>query len=280
MTVATGRVVGDPSGRPLRGVAVNLYPWTPCKIEHIAGLRSISCPKAVASTTTDADGTFRLRARPGHYLLAVGSDDPNDLVHPTVHDDVTLAGTSQHLVAPGPCPGTPPQRAGVHCLPSIPLASATGVERGGDYRLATLDGHEVPCAKAFDAARTALKLEPAVVDEWLTENTRAFVSWRVNPNLKTFRTFASLSTGQLEVVGGGSKRVDGESPCGYYLIESTVFSTAFPSIEKYALDPRTHWIGARWVMFNPANGDRQGIGYAQYPRDPRNFQDPRVRYWP
>jgi hypothetical protein len=278
-TVASGRVVADPSGAPMAGVAVNLYLWTPCTVVRKPGLRNFVCPKPVATTKTGGDGRFRLRARPGHYLLAIGSDDPTDIVHPTVHDNVTLAGASQRLLAPGPCPGTPPQSVGPHCMPTFPTVTATVPEKSGDYRLATLDSHEVPCAKAFNVQRTALGLEPAVVDEWLTENTRGEVGDRINPKVEPFLKYVVLSTGQIAADGGDNKPVDGVSACGYYLVPGA-FASAFPIEQKYALDPRTHWMSARWVLFTPPHSVTQGYGLVQYPRDPRNFQDPKVKYWP
>lgn len=89
-TVAWGKLVDDPSGKPLRGVRVALEPWKPCRAAPNVPWadknqkpwrhhEALVCPKAIVNGTTRADGRFLLRALAGHYLLAIGSDDPADM---------------------------------------------------------------------------------------------------------------------------------------------------------------------------------------------------------
>ncbi len=184
---AWGKVVDDPSGKPLRGIRVALEPWKPCRAtpnvpwasknqkpwkEH----ETLVCPKPIVSVSTRSDGGFSFRAPAGHYLLVIGSDDPADLTRPTIHDQIWLKGSSQHLLAPTPCPTIyPPGKvpAGMRCLPPIPQITFPAPERSGDYRLVTISHWEKPCIRAFDAYRAKWNLDAAVVDEWLTENNRA-----------------------------------------------------------------------------------------------------------
>ncbi len=192
-TNASGTVVDDGTGMPLAGVAVKLMPWAPCGPTP-APATSITpendgCPTPLPSpqATTSSNGTFTLNGAPnGHYLLIIGADavatvppgyttppgncSPNPCPAPTpvsftvqatVHDNVTLTGGNQTLVAP--------------TLPSVPSGyTPPSWETNGDYRLATLNATtEMPCYIAWQYQRGQHSLADAAVDEWLIENVRA-----------------------------------------------------------------------------------------------------------
>ena len=165
-TNASGTVVDDGTGMPLAGVAVKLMPWAPCGPTPQPATsitpENDGCPTPLPSpqATTASNGTFTLNgALSGHYILVIGADTvstpPAGYVPPscatncgtptpapftvqaTVHDNVTLTGGNQTLLAP--------------TLPAVPSGYTPPTwETNGDYRLATLDAaKEMPCLIAW-----------------------------------------------------------------------------------------------------------------------------------
>lgn len=284
---AWGKLVDDPSGRPLRGVRVALEPWKPCRANPDVPWATLNqkpwpqhetlvCPKPIRTTQTTRDGHFTLRAPAGHYLLVIGSDDPADLTRPTIHDQVWLKGGSQHLLAPTPCPtlyppGTVP--AGARCLPPIPQIGFPKPERNGDYRLVTISRWEKPCIRAFDKYRAKWNLDPAVVDEWLAENNRAQIA-QVRVRNRTLYGNGNISD-------GFTAELSGNRSCRTSLMRlAGIFQTDVEGSLSYSADPRTHWVSA---LNRPlVNVKRQGIwiGGGEYPRDPRSWRDSLYPEWP
>ncbi|HVA34368.1 MAG TPA: hypothetical protein VNG31_09485 [Candidatus Baltobacteraceae bacterium] len=282
-TTAWGILVDDPSGKPLAHVPVALDPWLPCSVGKKRRQKTLTCPTPVTTTTTAWNGRFVLHAAPGHYLLTIGSDSTEDMTRPTIHDNVTLASGTQHLIAPEPCPtlykSPPGAPAPGHCLPPIPLVPPAPMESNGDYRLVTLTKDERLCTIAFDQERTQRHLESAVVDEWLTENNRASMAYYRNPKHVPFGN-GGLTGGFAFGVGGNMKPVYGHSACWLYSMQATAFSPAVPNGLAYSGDPRTHWMAGVWQWYDIERKQQGAVGNAQYPRDPRNEPDPYVYNWP
>ncbi|MBV8435713.1 MAG: carboxypeptidase regulatory-like domain-containing protein [Candidatus Eremiobacteraeota bacterium] len=312
MTTGWGRVVDDtyrctngsqreapactnPSGAPLANVPVALEPWKPCYPQpHVrvpnppAPTRwpqpeRLVCPRAITATTTDARGRFTLRAPPGHYVLVIGSDSAADLARPTIHDNVTLAGSVQHLTAPTPCPAFHPSVRYEHCLQQIPMITPNPVERSGDYRLTTIDVvYEKPCVVSFDEQRAQRNVEPVVVDEWMTENTRNEQRWVANPKFTpapfVWNGWPRLSTGFASNQGGSIRQVDGHPGCWTWNIAGAFFYNvdALP----YSIDPRTHWFSGFFGQWYKRGASGNTLGDSQYLRDPRSARDPNVPVWP
>ena len=284
---AWGKLVDDPSGRPLRGVRVALEPWKPCRAKPDVPWATLNqkpwpqhetliCPKPIRTTQTAPDGRFTLRAPAGHYLLVIGSDDPADLTRPTIHDQVWIKGGSQHLLAPTPCPtlyppGTVP--AGARCLPPIPQIKFPEPERDGDYRLVTISHWEKPCIRAFDKYRAKWNLDHAVVDEWLTESNRAQINQARLPN----RTLYSGG----EITGGFSYQPSGDGNCSLSLMKlAGIFQSNVSGSLAYSADPRTHWIGALERPLASGHSQEVWIGNGEYPREPRSWSDRLYLGWP
>ena len=192
LTNASGTVVDDGTGMPLAAVSVKLMPWAPCGPTPAPATsitpQSDGCPTPLPSpqVTTAANGTFTLNGvLNGHYVLVIGADavatvapgyttppsscggtcpTPSPVsftVQATVHDNVSLTGGNQILLAP--------------TLPSVPAGyAAPAWETNGDYRLATLNAStEMPCLIAWQYERAQNGLAGSSVDEWLLENVRA-----------------------------------------------------------------------------------------------------------
>jgi hypothetical protein len=278
-----GNVLSDPEGKPLGQIPVSLAPWTPCVVGRSHGVQTLACPTPLASTQTNGDGRFALSVPPGHYLLTIGSDSTTDLSRPTVHDNVWIKGAGK-LVAPGPCPTLYPEGSGGapfpgHCLPPIPLVTPPPVERSGNYRLSAINHWDVPCIRSFDQNREQRKLQPAVVDEWITENNRSQIANRRNKHFKTFAGFDGVTDGYGIQFGGSMEPVNGETACAFGLMHLNVFTSDLNGL-AYSANPETHWFAATMEPFVPGKLKLVAIGNAQYPRDPRNFVDPQVTYWP
>ena len=285
---AWGKLVDDPSGRPLRGVRVALEPWKPCRAKPDVPWATLNqkpwpqhetliCPQPIRTTQTARDGRFTLRAPAGHYLVVIGSDDPEDLTRPTIHDQVWIKGGSQHLLAPTPCPtlyppGTVP--AGARCLPPIPQIAFPKPERDGDYRLATISHWEKPCIRAFDKYRAKWNLDPAVVDEWLTENNRAQIKEIRLPNFQPW-------PGNGNITQGFAYQPSGDRNCGRTLIEiAGMFQAGIQGSVNYAADPRSHWITALNRPLIEEKPQDVWVSNGQDLRDPRNWKDPIYPTWP
>lgn len=284
---AWGKLVDDPSGRPLRGVRAALEPWKPCRAKPDVPWATLNqkpwpqhetlvCPKPIRTTQTARDGHFTLRAPAGQFLLVIGSDDPADLARPTIHDQVWLKGGSQHLLAPTPCPtlyppGTVP--AGARCLPPIPQIELPKPERNGDYRLVTISRWEKPCIRAFDKYRAKWNLDPAVVDEWLTENNRA--------QLRQIRVLNRMLYGNGNITEGFAAQPSGDRDCALTLIRiAGMFEVGVNGDLNYAADPRTHWVGAQNRPLVSVGPKDVWLGNGEDPRDPRDWKDPLFPSWP
>jgi hypothetical protein len=278
-TNASGTVVDDGSGTPLDGVAVKLMPWAPCGPTPSPATsitpENDGCPTPLPSpqVTTAANGTFTLSGVPnGHYLLIIGADavatvppdyttppgncSPNPCASPspvpgaamqaTVHDNVTLSGGNQALVAP--------------TLPTVPSGyTAPMWETNGDYRLATLNAStEMPCLIAWQYERAQNSLAGSSVDEWLIENVRADNAYA-----------PSASPGaSLPVITSGGDHASGGVTCATQIASSFVAGA-----NSYASDPRASWFAGQ---YNYATA----YGIAGFPIDPRSFRDPNHPAWP
>jgi hypothetical protein len=278
-TNAGGILVDDSTGAPLAGVAVKLMPWASCAATPSPATsitpENDGCPTPLPSpqVTTASNGTFTLGGvANGHYLLIIGTDTvstpPAGYAPPTcttncgtptpapftvvatVHDNVTLTGGNQTLVAP--------------TLPTVPSGYIPPMwETNGDYRLATLNAQtEMPCYIAWQYERAQNLLAGSSVDEWLTENERADLSYVV-----------SNDGGNASVLTTGNTSDSGGASCAVSLINSTAFNS------NYATDPRTEWFGGQYAFYQPGS-PVSAFGLAEFPIDPRSFTDTNHPVWP
>lgn len=284
-TNASGVVVDDGTGMPLAGVAVKLMPWAPCGATPAPTSitpENDGCPTPLPSpqATTNAQGQFTLNAAPnGHYLLVVGADAvatvppgyttppgncggpcptpspvPGSPVQATVHDNVTLTGGNQTLVAP--------------TLPTVPAGyTAPAWETNGDYRLATLNAQtEMPCLVAWQYERAQNNLAGASVDEWLLENVRADNAYAEVAAAGS--TFTTLTSDSVPTTGGVA--------CA-----SSVSDAFGPNASVNAANPRTLWFGGQYAIYSAFGGtNNEAAGLAEFPIDPRSFTDPNHPTWP
>jgi hypothetical protein len=280
-TNASGTVVDDGSGTPLAGVAVKLMPWAPCGPTPSPATsitpENDGCPTPLPSpqVTTAANGTFTLSGVPnGHYLLIIGADavatvppgyttppgtcSPNPCASPspvpgtamqaTVHDNVTLTGGNQALVAP--------------TLPTVPSGyTAPMWETNGDYRLATLNAStEMPCLIAWQYERAQNSLAGSSVDEWLIEQVRKINAYQAVAPVGTSLTSYEIETPGTNTSGGTS--------CAASLVDAALFSQ-----NVTAADPRGLWFAGQY-------NDTTAYGIAEFPIDPRSYTDPNHPTWP
>lgn len=277
-TNASGTVVDDANGMPLAGVPVKLMPWAPCGATPAPSAvtpESDGCPTPLPSpqATTASNGTFTLNGVPnGHYILVVGSDtvatpppgySPSTCnpcsatpspapftVQATVHDNVTLAGGNQTLIAP--------------TIPPIPTITPNPWETNGDYRLATLDKSlEMPCYIAWQYQRGLRSLPLGTVDEWLTEQVRSL-------NLAN----QTNSANGVKYLTSGFSLVSGGTTCDTSVVDTHAFSNYTP----YVTDQRTIWFGGQYRFYYPAD-PYSADGLAEFPIDPRSFTDPNIPVW-
>ncbi|MHB8392866.1 MAG: carboxypeptidase-like regulatory domain-containing protein, partial [Acidobacteriaceae bacterium] len=258
-TNATGTVLSDPAGTPMSGVRVVLMPWAPCgptPAPNSITAENDGCPTPLPSpqVTTAPNGTFALNGVPnGHYLLVIGSDSTSDATTATIHDNITLTGGNQALVAP--------------TLPAIPSYTVPAVETGGSYRLLALNANEVPCLTAWQTDRTAIGVFSGVEDEWLAEQVRDVNGW-VQTGAGAGKTYNPLTIGNTNVSGGSA-------PCSSALFSPpSILTTSFA---PYGNDPRTLWFAGTWSIYQ---GGLQASGIAEFPIDPRSFTDPNYPNWP
>lgn len=263
-TQAVGTLVDDPSGTPLAGVTVRLDPWqwgsgpvsgAPPLYTPPPNLAPGPSPTPLAVSTTDPTGHFTIAAPNGTYLLVIGSDDSADTTRPTIHDRVVLNGQSI-LAAP--------------TMPPVPGITPAPVELNGDYRLVTIDQTtELPCITDYDAQRTQRGLPKPVIDEWLTENVRAWVSQSITPfNGQTSpgHSYGFLTTGNQTVTGG--------TDC------SDMVGPTFALPNQWAISPAAYWYAAAYRAYNGKNGNYPAYGAGLFPLDPRIFADPNAVFWP
>ena len=266
-TSAQGTVIDDPSGTALAGEKVQLDPWT--WVTPVTGTGPLftpppnvvpgPSPTPLLVTTTDTNGHFTITAPNGTYMLVIGSADPNDTTHPTIHDKVVLAGQTT-LVAP--------------TMPPIPGITPPPAETGGKYRITTVDPiQELPCLTAFDAQRVALGFPKPVVDEWLTENVRAAVAQSATAfdgQVAPTNTFGFLTTGTQTLTFG--------TQCAQMMV--TTPGGAFDPTHTLVYATESPWFaGALNATGNPSIG-KPPYGAALFPIDPRLFTDPNAVPWP
>ena len=288
-TNASGVVVDDANGSPLAGVPVKLMPWGPCGAVPPAAQitpENDGCPTPLPSpqATTNPQGQFTLNGAPnGHYLLVIGTDavstpppgytpptctgvgtpcpppTPNPFtIQATVHDNVTLTGGNQTLLAPS--------------LPPVPTITPPAWETNGDYRLATLDATtEMPCVMGWQYRRTQLGLAMGVVDEWTLENVRAINAYFHSPSATSppwpGNTLGGLVTGETNGSGG--------TDCANSLLNAGMFS-----VNTYASNPQTVWFAGQYLPYIPGVSTMSANGLSEFPVDPRAFTDPNVPVWP
>jgi hypothetical protein len=287
VTNASGTVVDDGTGQPLAGVSVKLMPWAPCGATPSPATaitpENDGCPTPLPSpqATTNAQGQFTLDGAPnGHYLLVIGADAvatvppsyttppsncggpcptpspvPGTPVQATVHDNVTLTGGNQTLVAP--------------TLPTVPAGyTAPAWETNGDYRLATMNAQtEMPCMIAWQYERAQSNLAGTSVDEWLLENVRA-----LNAYQQVAAAGTSLGSMQIASATGTS----GGAACSGYI--DPQFNAVYDAM---AMNQRTLWFAGQYVPFGyNGNTSVSAMGLAEFPIDPRSYTDPNHPTWP
>ena len=262
VTSASGTVVDDASGSPLAGVHVVLMPWAPCAATPSPATsitpENDGCPTPLPSpqVTTATNGAFTLNGVPnGHYLLIIGADSTSTsgTVQATVHDNVTLTGGNQTLVAP--------------TLPAVTGVSVPMWESNGDYRVASLNATtEVPCFQAWQSERATNNLAAGTIDEWLLENVRSD------------NTYAQSGVaGPIPSLTSGGTTNSGGSSCAGALVDAYLFS----GINTYALDQRTEWFAGQWAVYSASGGtNNEAAGIAEFPTDPRSYTDPNHPAWP
>jgi hypothetical protein len=265
-TNASGTVVDDGTGAPLVGVRAVLLPWGPCSATPAPATitpETDGCPTPLPSpqATSDASGHFALNGvANGHYELVLGADSTatTGTVLATVHDNVTLSGGNQVLVAP--------------TMPALPTVTAKAWEANGDYRIATLDPTtEVPCLQAWDAERQTNGLAIGTADEWLIENTR---------DINMARSSGGVPVNPVTINGdhtltGSETSDDGGSSCAGALVDPAIFGGGVQA----PTDPRTLWFGGQYGQYPVPGGPAQNIGVAEFPTDPRSYTDPFVPIW-
>ena len=263
-TNASGVVVNDANGTPLAGVPVKLMPWGPCGTPPPAAQitpENDGCPTPLPSpqATTNPQGQFTLNGAPnGHYLLVIGTDSTSatDPVQATVHDNVTLTGGNQTLLAP--------------TLPPVPTITPQPWETNGEYRLATLNPtSETPCFADWQQERTSNGLPVGSIDEWLLENVRAFNTYRQDPNYANApwpgNSFGVLTTGNE---GGGGTSCAQDIPFAFAPGNVVI---------SYSEGLQTTWFAGQYLTGSSTVSVMQS---AEFPIDPRAFVDPNVPNWP
>ena len=260
-------------------------PWAPCGPTP-APATSITpendgCPTPLPSpqATTASNGTFALNGVPnGHYLLIIGADavatvppgyttppgncSPNPCPTPspvnftvqaTVHDNVTLTGGSQTLLAP--------------TLPTVPSGyTPPSWETNGNYRLATLNATtEMPCYIAWQYERAQNSLAGGTVDEWLVENVRANNAYAAD---------AGNPRHAFPITTGRRLNKRRASLCGAASITAVRSGFEQPT-------PRTRGRCGSRGQYDPLwRRGRSAMGLAEFPIDPRSYTDPNHPTWP
>ena len=255
------------------------------------------CPTPLPSpqATTNPQGQFTLNGAPdGHYLLVIGTDtvatplpgySPGPVPTPTtvpcpsgqtppcyappqptpapftvqatVHDNVTLTGGNQTLLAP--------------TLPPVPAGYVPPVwETNGDYRLAMLnEATEMPCLVAWQYERALRGLSMGSVDEWLLENTRALNAFAQTPN------GPGTQVGPLFIALGGSQN-SGGTDCA----NANVIGAFTNPVGSNSLDPRALWFFGQYDFYIPGVSTTSAYGLSEFPQDPRSNTYPNSPTWP
>ncbi len=267
VTTATGKLVKYEDGTPYAGVTVKVLPWpSPAPNGSCSAppagvavpIEDDGCPSPLPApqATTGADGTFSLVGVPnGRYLLVIGDDSPTS-AYATIHDQIVLAGGVQALRAP--------------VLPPVPTYTPKTWETDGTYRIATLDpASEAPCIAAFNAGRATKQLPPAVADEWLMENTRAYLanSMGTNPTEPPWPNNPTGTIGRDNLERG---MFGGMVTCADQVTPEKMFREPF-GFPKATLNPQALWLG---ISITPqksgGDNDIHDTGMVQIIADPRN----------
>ncbi len=257
------------------------------------------CPTPLPSpqATTNPQGQFVLNGAPnGHYLLVIGTDavstplpgyspgpaptpttvpcptgqtppcyaapEPTAApftVQATVHDNVTLTGGNQTLLAPS--------------LPPVPAGYTPPVwETNGEYRLATLDkATEMPCLVAWQYERVQHGLAMSSVDEWSLENVRAVNAYAQTPNA----TSAPWPGNPTGIISFGGSQVSGGTDCA----NSNVI-WAFNTPGSNSLTPQVPWFFGQYDYYIPGVSTTSAYGLSEFPVDPRANTNPQEPVWP
>jgi hypothetical protein len=234
-TSASGVLVNHETGAAIAGVPVAIASWSPANSSY------------TTVATTAADGSFSFTAVNGQYLLRIGSDSPSDTV-PTIHDNITLRGGTQALVAPN--------------MPAQPGVTMPAIEASGKYRLATLSAVETECWRATNTQRANAGLSALVEDEWLLENARAYNQGQVTNNqIGTSGAMLTRNTGQAE----------GYASCTAF--EQGAFTSGSPTY-SIVTNPALLWFGGDW---SPYRTPPDSLETQQWRLNPRN--DPSDIAW-
>ncbi len=274
-TTAQGTVVNDTTGAAMAGVKVQLDPWTAFPTPG-------PTPTPIAVSTTDPSGHFVVTAPNGTYLLVIGTDAINtpppgwstpapsaqDTPIPgaanftaTVHDRIVLNGQTI-LAAP--------------TMPPVALYTPPATETGSSYRLATLNAlTEVPCVLAYNTARTSFGLSGAVIDEWLVENSRAFIAQHESPQFYVNPPTPEPSN-PFGYLASGSGFQSGGNNCAQMMTTVTTFDG---QLGVYSKNANAQWFGGIYAPYAPGNS-YSAYGLAEYPIEPRVYSDPNVPIWP
>jgi hypothetical protein len=271
---AYGVLVSDPQAKPLGGIRIAIAPWEDPGV----------APRTVA--TSHADGTFSFHARPGRYLLVIGSDTaytpppgyktPSPLQSPgtdrgitgmhwlaTIHDKIELKRGNQDLLAPD----LPRQPGNILKDPNSKIRIPP-VERYGKYRLTTLTGVEAECLAIEQRRRKRHGRTALVPDEWLIENARAKNRSAIANNYaghvkgQTTLNYPALRGGAAG--NGGNSCAQFVDGFGRLILEERRARTAYYSGE-YAFNTP-----------NPHTGLSQGFFFEQWFPDPRTVS----QFWP
>ncbi|MHB8177943.1 MAG: hypothetical protein ACYDA5_05090 [Vulcanimicrobiaceae bacterium] len=279
-TNASGTLVNYQTGKGMGGVPVAIGVWnTPPPWPPPAGWTP---PPMTVVATTAPDGSFAFTAKNGHYLLQIGSNatytppptwtpPPTTGTAPpppgepgitsvswqaTVHDNITLTGGNQVLVAPS--------------MPPQPLVTNPAVQNGPDYRIATLTGVEAECLATMDVIDTQIGHPLLVPDEWLVENTRD-----INASQAATNTFGS---GAIAV--SKYNAFDGNINC-YSSLMGNYQSAPASALATLYTNPLVQWFGGAFTIVGNQQHS-QGVAMYEWALDPRaeSAADPLYNPWP
>ncbi|MHB8153815.1 MAG: hypothetical protein ACYDG3_12275, partial [Bacillati bacterium] len=173
----------------------------------------------------------------------------------TVHDNITLTGGNQVLVAPS--------------MPPQPLVTNPAVQNGPDYRIATLTGVEAECLATMDTIDTQIGHALLVPDEWLVENARDINASQAATN--------TLGSGAIAVAYRNSNPGGGAPNC-YSMLTGAQSNSA---IQGVIADPLVQWFGGAYLI-DPTPGYQEGLAMYEWSLDPRaeSSADPLYNPWP
>jgi hypothetical protein len=225
----SGTVVDEAANSPLAGVQVAIAPFT-------VG----ATPNPVA--TTAANGTFSFTTTPGHYLLVIGSNLPND-TRTTLHVGEQLVAGANALTLPTP---TAP-----------PNVTFTTAQTSGNFRLEALSANQQSCLTGANQGRTNLSLPLLVPDEFLTENANAVLQEEIAQKTDTPAPLFGYTqpfgpTGTTGSVSGLTTSV-GFLPCSSWTGPSYSYVNGNPPF-GFATNASNIWYGADGQSSTPHYG--------------------------